>query len=232
VLERGVAREAVDLRPQRTRVDVLGADAAATTSGNADASAETAPTAPTFSAGAISPVPDEDVQTLDQVRLELLPGPIGDLHAGEVGRPVAEPLDHGRRHGVPAGDRELVDVEGQRRARRRGGHEVPELGRLVEREVRRRDHSDRVGADLGRVSGENDRVGRRLRAGVDRDLQPPRRRLDEQLGCALALGDREQDPLAVRPQRKQPVEPSRREEVGDRAETFLVERGADVLRAA
>ena len=82
----------------------------------------------------------------------------------------------GKRHRVAARARELVDVERQRRARACSGGEVLEQLGLVQREVGRRDHRDRVGTLLCRVSRERDRVRRRLRAAVNRDLKPPARR--------------------------------------------------------
>ncbi len=129
---------------------------------------------------------------------------------------------------VAARDRELVDVERERRAGAGRGGEVLEQRRVVELEVRRRDHRDRVGAGRGRVLGERDRVGGRLRAAVDGDLEPVPRGLDVELGDAPALGEREQDPLAVRPQREQPVEPAGGEEVDDRPDPVLVDCGAAV----
>jgi hypothetical protein len=101
---------------------------------------------------------------------------------------------------------------------------VLELRRLVQREVRRRNHGNRVCTDLGGVSGQRSGVGGRLRAGVDRDLEAPGGGLDEELGCALPLRDRQQDPLAVRPEREQAVQPAGDEEVRHRTEAVLVER--------
>ena len=77
---------------------------------------------------------------------------------------------------------------------------------VVEAEVRRRDHGDGVGAVLGRPSGERDRVVRRLRAGVYRDLDPPGRRVDEGSRDLDPVCRREQHALAGRPEREQPVD--------------------------
>ena len=162
--------------------------------------------------------------------LELLPRAVGDLHPGEVRGALAEPLDDGGRDCVAARDRELVDVERERRAGGGSGGEVLELRALVEREVRRGDHGDRVGAGLGGVGGERSGVGGRLRAGVDGDLQAPGARLEEELDRALPLRDREQDSLAVRPEREQPVEPAGVQEVGDRPESVLVDGCAAVAK--
>ena len=98
-----------------------------------------------------------------------------------------------------------------------------ELRRVVEREIGRRDHRDRVGADLGGVGGQRDGVSGRLGAGVDGDLEATGGGLEEELGRALPFSDREQDPLAVRAEREQAVQPAGGEEVGDRAEAVLVE---------
>ena len=76
--------------------------------------------------------------------------------------------------------------------------------------------------------GERDGVGRRLGAAVDGDVQAPRGGLDEELGRAAALGNREQDALAGRAQREQPVEAGAREEVDERRERSLVERATAV----
>ena len=70
--------------------------------------------------------PDEDVEPLDQVRLELLPRRVGDLEAGEVRRLVAQSCDHLERDRVTASRSELVDVERQRCARCRCRSEVLE----------------------------------------------------------------------------------------------------------
>jgi hypothetical protein len=61
---------------------------------------------------------------------------------------------------------------------------------------------------------------------VDRDLQTAGDGLEEELGRALPFPDREQDPLAVRAEREQAVQPPGGEEVGDRTEAVLVERRA------
>src|SRR5205823_5802177 len=81
--------------------------------------------------------PDEDVQALDQIRLEALPGAIRDLEAGEVRRLFPQAVEHDDRHRVPAPRRELVDVERQRLARLRRRSEVLQQRALIEREGRR-----------------------------------------------------------------------------------------------
>ena len=67
---------------------------------------------------------DEDVEPVEQVRLDLLPRLVGDLEPAQVRRALAQPLDHRDRHRVAAARRELVDVERQRRARGRRRREV------------------------------------------------------------------------------------------------------------
>ena len=76
--------------------------------------------------------------------------------------------------------------------------------------------------------GERDGVGGRLRAAVDRDVHAPCGGLDEELGRAAALVDGEQDALARRAEREQPVEAGAGEEVDERRERRLVERAAAV----
>ena len=81
---------------------------------------------------------------------------------------------------------------------------------------------------LGRMLGERDGVGGRLGSAVDGDVQAPGGRLHEELGRAAALGDREQDALARRAEREQPVEAGARQEVDERRERRLVERATAV----
>src|SRR5437870_2028765 len=99
-----------------------------------------------------------------------------------------------------------------------------ELRRLVEREVRWRDHGDGCGACLGGVRGEGDRVRSRLRTAVGGDGQPTARRLEEQLEPAPALVWREEDALAVRPEGQQSVDACRSQVIDERAEGLRVER--------
>jgi hypothetical protein len=73
---------------------------------------------------------------------------------------------------------------------------------------------------------EHCRVGGRLGARVHGNLEPARRGLEEELGCTPALGNGEEDALAVRSQGEQSVEAAVVEEVGDGSETVLVQRSA------
>ena len=141
-----------------------------------------------------------------EVLRERVPRRIRDLEPDDVRRVVAKSLEHRRRDRVAGRGRELVDVERQRRARRGRGEEVSVLRPLVELEVRRADDDDGVGADLRRVRSERDRVGRRLRAAVDGDLEALVRRLEEEIGDAAALLDAQEDPLAGSPEREDAVE--------------------------
>ena len=93
----------------------------------------------------------------------------------------------------------------------------------VELEVRRPDHGDGVGARLGGVRGERDRVGRRLGAAVRGDERAARDRLEPELEPAPALVRGEQDRLAVRAEGEHAVEPGADEEVRVRPERLLVE---------
>ena len=105
-----------------------------------------------------------------------------------------------------------------------------ELRGLVESEVRRGDHGDRVRAGLGGVGGEGNGVGGRLRSGVDGDLETPGARLEKELDRAFSLRDREQDSLAVRAEGEQAVEAAGMEEVRDAAESVLVDGCAAVAK--
>ena len=91
----------------------------------------------------------------------------------------------------------------------------------IELEVGRADHGDSRDAGLGRVRREVERVDGRLRAAVRDDRQRP---CEEELEHALPLGDGEQDPLAGRPEREDPVEPARGQVLDIRREGTLVER--------
>src|SRR5919201_4154490 len=97
---------------------------------------------------------------------------------------------------------------------------------LVQGEERRGDHGNSVGVDLGRMSGEPGRVGRGLRARVDRDREADGARLDETLADALALGRREQEAFTGRPADERAVEPSRSEEVDEGTDRVFVDVGA------
>ena len=100
---------------------------------------------------------------------------------------------------------------------------MPDERLLVERVVRRPDHGDRVRTDLGRVSRERDRLGRRLRPAVNGDVEPVSGRIDEQHRSPLPLVRREQDALTGRAERKDPVEPARAQVLDVRGERVLVE---------
>jgi hypothetical protein len=101
---------------------------------------------------------------------------------------------------------------------------------LVEWEVRRRDHGDGGRAGLGGVCGERNGLGGRLRPAVDGDGESARGRGEEELRRAAPLHGREQDSLARRPEREDPVDPARGEELRIRREGALVERGAAVAK--
>ena len=98
-----------------------------------------------------------------------------------------------------------------------------QLRRLVEREVRRADHGDRRRTGLGRIGGERDRVGCRLRAAVGSDVEPAGSCLDEQAQATPPLLDREEDSLAVRAEREHAVEPGCHVWLDERAERLVVE---------
>jgi hypothetical protein len=101
---------------------------------------------------------------------------------------------------------------------------VPVERLLVEGEVRRADHRNRVGARLYRVPRQVDRGRRRLGAAVNGHLEPLRRHREEELRGALAFLYGEQDPLSGRPQRQDPVEAACDEEVDVGRERVLVQR--------
>ena len=67
---------------------------------------------------------DEDVEPLEEIRLEPLPRAVGDLETGEVRRAIAKALQDDNRHRVPDARSELVDVERKRFARLRRSREV------------------------------------------------------------------------------------------------------------
>jgi hypothetical protein len=170
---------------------------------------------------------DEDVEAVEEVRLQLLPRLVRDLQAAQVGRGFPQPLDQRDRDGVARSRLELVDVERERRARRRRGLEVAPERALVEREVRRRDHGNGRGAGLGRMRRERGRVGGRLGAAVGGDGQPAwSSRGEEELGHPPPLLAREQDPLSRRPAGEDPVDAPRGEKFDVRLECRLVERRA------
>ncbi len=94
----------------------------------------------------------------------------------------------------------------------------------VEREVRRRDDRDRVGSDERRVLGERRRVGGRLRAAMDGDLEPRSGGLHEELGDAPPLVEIEEHALARRAEREDAVEAVGGQEVDVRRDRLLVDR--------
>ena len=169
--------------------------------------------------------PDEDVEPEREVGRERLPGRVADLEADEVRRVVLQAPQHVERDRVAARAGELVDVERQRRACSRSGGEVGELRLLVEREVRRADHGDRGCTCLRGIGRQSHRVGGRLGTAVGGDVEPAGCCLDEQPQSATALGDREQHPFAVRPEREHAVEAGRDVALDERPERVLVDRG-------
>ena len=215
--------------PSRAAPAGLGSRTTAPTSrGSAEASADTAPIAP-----AGHPVrderlgPDEDVEPRKQVLLELGEGRVGDLEADDVVGGVPQALEDGRRDRVPGRRRELVDVERQRRARRRGGEEVRVLRLLVELEVRRADHDHRVRPDLRSVCGERHRVPRGLRAAVHGDSEAIVRRLEKEVCDMAPLVDTQKDPLPRRAEREDPIEARLDIEVAQRSERVVVGLAAE-----
>ena len=178
---------------------------------------------------------DEDVEPVEEIRLDALPRRVGDLHPGEVVAPLAQPLEHLERHGVAAARGELVDVERQRRARGRGRLEVDVQLLGVEREVRRRDHGDRVGADLGGVLGELDGVGGRLRAAVHGDLEPSggrRRGRARRRACARPTSKRTPSPVVPRARIPSSPWPARKSRYGPNASASRSPPPVSGVRAA
>ena len=123
-LERRVAWEATRIRSRSAASpaapsSVGSRTTAATSSGNADASADTAPIAPASQAEMDQRLgADEDVEPVEEVARERLPRAVRDLHPGDVGGLLAQPREHRPVERVPARRGELVDVERQWRARR------------------------------------------------------------------------------------------------------------------
>ena len=101
-LQRGVAREGLDPRAQLHRApaapsSVGSRTTAATSSGNADASADTAPTAPASRRTVDQRLrADEDVEPVDQVALERLPRGVRHLHPDEVVGLLPQMREHRR----------------------------------------------------------------------------------------------------------------------------------------
>ena len=100
------------------------------------------------------------------------------------------------------------------------------LGLLVELEVRRADDDHGVGSHLGRVHGERHGVRSRLSPAVNGDLQALVGRLQEEIGHLATLLDAQEDPFAGRPEREDAVEARLDEEVDERPERVVVDRGA------
>ena len=103
-----------------------------------------------------------------------------------------------------------------------------ELSLLVEAEVGRADHDDRVRSDLGGVDGQRHGLGSRLGAAVDGHEQPPVGGLEEEVRRPPSFLAREQDPLARGAERHDPVETRGDEEVDERPERVVVELAACV----
>ena len=145
------------------------------------------------------------------------------------GAPLAQPLDHRRRHRIAARARELVDVEGRRRRTRRPRRRSARAAPLVELEVRRRDHGDAVHA--GRSAACAASSTRRHASTARRSATNTRKRAaDEELDRALAA----RRPRAVRPRPSSPGRARRRrrprEKLRVRREGVLVERRAAVSK--
>jgi hypothetical protein len=78
------------------------------------------------------------------------------------------------------------------------------------------------------VLGERHGVRGRLRTAVDGHRQPARRRLEHELGDALAFRHREKNPLARRAEREETVERGAGEEIAERPEAVLVEGCSEI----
>ena len=120
-------------------------------------------------------------------------------------------MQDSERNRVAASRSELVDVEGQRFAGLRRGSKVLEQRAIVKGEVRRADHRNRFGADVGSMCGQLDGLSGRLGAAVNRNREFVRPRGNEEFRSATALRGAEQDPLAGRAEREQSVEAARLE---------------------
>ena len=167
---------------------------------------------------------DENVESLDEVRLEALPGRVGHLNAGEIGRALPQAFDNIDRYGVAAHLRELVEVEGRGSAGLGGPLEMLEQSVRVELEVRGRDYRDGIRARCSGVLSESHRVGGGLGPAVNRDRELPAAGFEEEVADAPPLLEPEQNPLTGRPHGENAVEPAGGQEIDERAETVLVER--------
>ena len=204
---------------------------AATTSGQAEARPETAPTAPALHAGANEWLgADEHVHAVDQIRLDRVERRVAHLHPDDIPLFASELLDHVHGDLVSTAAGELVDVERQGVARVGGGPEVVEELAGPEREVRRRDHRDGVGADLEGMGGEGDGVARGLRPGVDGDLEPLGPNGEERLRDVAAFLHREEDPFTRRAAREDAVDAAGHEELDQRGEGIGIEGARSILQ--
>src|SRR6185295_4490634 len=104
---------------------------------------------------------DEDVESFDEIGLEPLPRPVGDLQPDEVLGAVAEPAEDG--------DRNRIAAPG------------------VEREVRGADHRNPIDTEVGGVRGELGRLAGRLGPAVDGDRELVRSGGHEELGGPATL---------------------------------------------
>ena len=95
---------------------------------------------------------------------------------------------------------------------------------VVERKIRRADHCDRIRAEVGGMSGELDRVARRLGAAMDGDRELVRPSRQEELCRAAALRGAQQDPLSGGTEGQQPVETAGFEETDERIEGVFVQQ--------
>ena len=151
---------------------------------------------------------DEDVEPLDQERLDLLERLVRDFQADEVRRALLHSLDRAERDRVAATGAKSVEVERQRPARFGSGDEVPYERVLVEGVIGRPDHGDCIRALHGCVGRERNRLGRRLRSAVDGDVETVTGRFDEQARGPLTLLRRKEDSLARGTQSEHAVEPA------------------------
>ena len=155
-LRRGVERERLQRRAQRAdaRARSRASDRARARRrrrGSSPARPETAPVAPLREALRDQRLgPDEDVEPFDQVRLEPLPRRVGHLQSGEVRRFVAQSA---RARRAARRSRCAPRTRRRRTASERTPAPPPRSARElvgVEREIRRRDHGDGVGARTSR----------------------------------------------------------------------------------
>ena len=225
-LQRRVAWEALDDRPQLTRRRrVAPPHRLCDDSGKADASPETAPAAPAVSPWPIrasAPTNASSLRACTAAPLRMArprpscPPRCPPLHA------AARPRARGSRTPTPSRARRrrtgAVRTHGRRRRSARAAL-------VVELEVGWRDHRDPLDARLGGVLGEGDRVGRRLSPAVREHRE---RALGETRDCCLPLREREQDSFSRGSQRQHPVDTPRLQIGEVRLEPRLVEPGRAV----